>query len=1129
MPSFFIDRPVFAWVVAILITLCGTLAVLNMGIESYPNVAPPQVTVSATYAGASADTTEKTVTQVIEQQLTGIDHLIYFNSQSSSNGRSTITLTFESGTDPDIAQVQVQNKVSLATPRLPAEVTQQGVVVAKANAGFLMLVALRSENASIDRDALNDLVASRVLDQISRIPGVGSTQQFGAEYSMRLWIDPDKLQGYGLSATDVSNAVLAQNVQFAAGSIGAAPAIPGQGFTATVSAEGRFTKPEQFENIILRANTDGTVVKLKDVGRVAFGAFTYGFDTRWNGAPTGAFGIQLLPGANALDVAHAVRAKMDELAPSFPQGVSWFIPYDSTTFVNISIEEVVHTLIEAIILVFLVMLIFLQNIRATIIPTLVIPVALLGTFIGMLALGFTINQLTLFGMVLAIGIVVDDAIVVIENVERIMTEENLPPKEATRKAMGQITGAVVAITVVLAAVFIPSALQAGAAGVIYKQFALTIAVSMFFSAFLALSFTPALCATMLKPTHHGKSNIVFRTFNKYFDKINHTYTGHIGSAVRHAPRWMIVFVLITVLCGFLFTRVPTGFLPEEDQGYALGIIQLPPGATLERTNKVMDEMRAVLQKDPAYSDVFQISGFSFLGQGENVGMAFIKLKPWGERGWTDKQEEQKKQYDEAVKAGRAPKVDPSVTATDYIARTMGAVQGVRDATIFVVNLPTVQGLGQFGGFDMFLQDRAGAGRDALTQARNVLLGKANQNPVLTAVRPNTLEDSPQLQLEVDRVQAQSMGLSVSDIYNAIQLMLAPVYVNDFFYQGRIKRVSMQADSQFRMSPDALKHIFTPSTLAATSASTASGSTSTTGTQMIPLSNVVKATWFTGSPSLTRYNGYSAVEIVGSQAPGRSSGEAMNEMQRIIQNDLSTDYGFDWTGMSYQEILSGNQSTMLFILSIVIVFLCLAALYESWSIPVSVLLVVPLGVLGAVLAALMRGLPNDIYFKIGLITIVGLAAKNAILIVEFAVEQQQAGKTLREGVIEAARLRLRPILMTSLAFIGGVFPLAISSGAGANARHAIGTGVIGGMVFATFLGVLLIPVFYVVVRRLLGDKLDEVSHKMPHHGDDHDGGPDGHGGNGGGNGGNNPSGTPHATNVGDMSAFDSDPRRGQNRT
>ncbi|MGH8038783.1 MAG: multidrug efflux RND transporter permease subunit [Stenotrophomonas sp.] len=1038
MPKFFIEHPVFAWVVAILISLAGVISILGLGVESYPSIAPPQVTVSATYPGASADTTEKSVTQVIEQQLTGIDHLLYFSSSSASNGRATITLTFETGTDADIAQVQVQNKVSLATPRLPTEVTQQGVVVAKANAGFLMVVALQSDSAAITRDALNDIVGSRVLDQISRIPGVGSTQQFGSEYAMNIWLNPERMQGFNLSASQVLAAIKAQNVQFAAGSLGSDPSPPGHYFTATVSAEGRFSSPQQFEEIILRANADGSRVMLKDVARIAFGANNYGFDTQYNGKPTGAFAIQLLPGANALNVANAVTSKMDELESTFPTGVTWFSPYDSTTFVKISIEEVVKTLIEAIVLVFLVMLIFLQNFRATLIPTLVIPVALLGTFLGMSIIGFTINQLTLFAMVLAIGIVVDDAIVVIENVERIMTEEKLPPKAATQKAMTQITGAVVAITVVLAAVFIPSALQGGAAGEIYKQFALTIAIAMAFSAFLALGFTPALCATFLKATH-GEPNIVYRTFNKYYDKVSGTYVGHITSAVKHAPRWMILFVVLTVLCGFLFTRMPGSFLPEEDQGYALAIVQLPPGSTKAQTNATFAQMRGILEKQEGFEGMLQVAGFSFVGSGENVGMGFIRLKPWADR---------------------------DITVPEFIQNMNGAFYGIKEAQIFVVNLPTVQGLGQFGGFDMWLQDRGGAGFEQLTQARNILLGKAaEEKDLLTGVRPNGLENAPQLQLHVDRVQAQTMGLSVSDVYSTIQLMLAPVYVNDFFYQGRIKRVTMQADGPFRTGAESLNSFYTPSSL----------QTNADGTPaMIPLSTVVKSEWVSAPPSLSRYNGYSAINIVGSQAPGRSSGEAMQAMERIVSDDLPAGFGYDWSGMSYQEILAGNAATLLLVLSIVVVFLCLAALYESWSIPVAVLLVVPLGVLGALAFSLARGLPNDLYFKIGLITVIGLAAKNAILIVEFAVEQRAAGKNLREATIEASRLRFRPILMTSFAFIMGVIPMAISTGAGANARHAIGTGVIGGMVFATFLGLLMIPVFFVVVRRMLGDKLDEPS-------------------------------------------------------
>ncbi|MGE8220198.1 MAG: multidrug efflux RND transporter permease subunit [Stenotrophomonas acidaminiphila] len=1042
MPKFFIEHPVFAWVVAILISLGGVISILNLGVESYPSVAPPQVTVSATYPGASAATAEKSVTQVIEQQLTGIDNLVYFSSSSSSTGRVSITLTFDSGTDPDIAQVQVQNKVALATPRLPSEVTKQGVVVAKANAGFLMAIGVRSDDGSVDRDALNDIVGSRVLDQISRVPGVGSTQQFGSEYAMRIWLNPEKLQGYHLSATDVYNAIGTQNLQFAAGSVGGDPAPNGQAFTATVAAEGRYSTPEEFENTILRANADGSVVRLKDVASVAFGASNYGFDTRYNGKPVAAFAIQLLPGANALDVSKAVRAKMDDLAPSFPPGVSWFTPFDSTTFVNISIKEVVHTLVEAVVLVFLVMLIFLQNFRATIIPTLVIPVALLGTFMGMLAIGFTINQLTLFAMVLAIGIVVDDAIVVIENVERIMSEDKLDPKPATQKAMGQITGAVVAITVVLAAVFIPSAMQPGASGEIYKQFALTIAMSMGFSALLALSFTPALCAAFLKPTHNERPNWIYRTFNTYYGKLEKSYVGSVGSVIRHSPRWLMVFALLLVLCGFLFTRLPGSFLPEEDQGYALAIVQLPPGATKSRTTVVFDQLYGMMKDDPSFEGMMQVTGFSFVGSGENVGMAFIRLKDW------DAREE---------------------TAPEFIQKMNGkAFVGIKDAQVFFVNLPTVQGLGQFGGFDMWLQDRAGAGQEALMEARNTLIGAASADKSLVGVRPNTLENSPQLQLKVDRVQAQAMGVSVNDVYTAIQMMLAPVYVNDFFYGGRIKRVNMQADAAYRTGPESLRSYYVPSSLS----KDADGQRS-----MIPLSTVVKSEWIYAPPALSRYNGYSAVNIVGSPAPGGSSGQAMATMESLVRNDLPNGFGYDWSGMSYQEILAGNAAALLMVLSVVVVFLCLAALYESWSIPVSVLLVVPVGILGAVVFSLLRGLPNDLYFKIGMVTVIGLAAKNAILIVEFAVEQRAAGKTLREAAIEAAHLRFRPILMTSFAFILGVLPMAISTGAGANARHSLGTGVIGGMLFATVIGVLLIPLFFVTVRRVLGDKLDEPSRQF----------------------------------------------------
>ncbi|MBR0344330.1 MAG: multidrug efflux RND transporter permease subunit [Rudaea sp.] len=1046
MPRFFIDRPIFAWVIAILITMGGVIAILNLSIASYPAIAPTQVAVSATYQGADADTVQKTVTQVIEQQLTSIDNLMYFSSTSSANGNATITLTFQPGTDPDIAQVQTQNRVSLATPRLPSEVTAQGITVLKTNPDFLMFFSLVSEDGRYDSAALNNFMSQSVADQIARIPGVGSTRQIGSEYAMRIWLDADKLHGYSMSPVDALNAVRAQNVQIAAGSIGSEPAPAGDAFTAPVIAEGRFTSPDEFRNIILRTNNDGTSVRLRDVARVELGPFSYGLRSTFDGKGVAGLGVQLSGDANALTVRDEVIAKLEQLKPTFPPGVVYVLPYDTTDFIKISIKEVVQTLVEAIVLVFIVMLMFLQNFRATIIATLVIPVALMGGFLSMWAVGFSINQLTLFGMVLAIGIVVDDAIVVIENVERIMTEEGLSPKEATRKAMDQISGAVVAIALVLMAVFIPSALQSGSVGVIYKQFALTIALSTAFSAFLALAFTPALCATIIKPVHeHGKKNIAFRAFDRVFEWVRHTYVGHITGAIRHMPSWMAVFLVVALICGWLFKVLPTSFVPDEDQGYALVIATLPSGTGIQRTNTVMDQVSDMLRKDPEVDHVFAISGFSFVGNGENVGMAFVKLKDWDSR---------------------------QHTAMELIRKFQGQLfGGVKDAMVFVVNLPTIRGLSQFGGFDLYLQDRSGQGHDALIAAQNTLLGKAAEKKDLLAnVRPNVLPNAPQLLMTVDRVQAQSMGVSLSDVYTAIQLMLAPVYANDFFYGGRVLRVNMQADAQYRASTEGLTRFYLPSATQSSTVPTSGGGTAKVPA-MIPLSNVVQTKWSFGPPALTRYNGFEAIEIVGAEAPGSSSGAAMDAITNIINKELPAGFGFDWTGQSLQEIISGNQAPMLYALSILVVFLCLAALYESWSIPFAVLLVVPLGITGALLATWGRGLTNDVYFKIGILTIIGLAAKNAILIVEFCVDEQRRGRPLGAAVIDAARLRLRPILMTSFAFILGVFPLAISTGAGANSRHAIGTGVIGGMLFATFLGLLFIPVFYVFVRRLLGDKLE----------------------------------------------------------
>ena len=1033
MPSFFIDRPIFAWVIAILITLGGAVAIFNLPVSAYPPIAPPKVNINASYPGASAEVIEKTVTSVIEQQLTGVDNLLYFDSTSRSNGTANVTLTFESGTDPDIAAVQVQNRLNVAEPRLPQEVVQNGITVTKANNDFLMVVALHARPGGMDTYALNNLIASQVLDPIQRLPGVGGVRQFGSSYAMRIWLNPDKLRGYGLSASQVLDAVRNQNVQIAAGYVGAEPALPGQGFTASVTAASRFTSPEQFGDIILRTNPDGSTVYLKDVARIALGAEAYGHDVHLNGDPIAGFAIQLAPGANALHVADAIRAKMNQLAEFFPAGVSWLVPYDSTQFISISIHEVVYTLIEAVVLVFLVMLLFLQNLRATLVPTLVVPVALTSAFGGMYIAGFSINVLSLFGLVLAIGLVVDDAIVVVENVERIMREEGLPPKEATRKAMGQITGAIIAMTTVLAAVFIPIALVGGSVGVIYRQFSLTIAISMGISALMAMSFTPALCASLIRPVHKAP-NWFQRGFNSGYGWVRGGYLTRVAAAIRHTPRWMAAFAALVAVAVFLFVRLPTSFLPEEDQGYALGVIQLPPGANMERTGKVLRQVEDIIQKNPIVDKVLDVAGFSFVGEGENVGLAFIRLKDWSKR----------------------TKPDQHVDA--FIHWANGALQSIKGARIFVINLPTIRGLGRFGGFDFRLEDRAGLGHDKLMAARNALVAAAAKNPVLYGVRPNQLEDTPELKLHVDRLQAQSMGLSLPDIYTAIRLMLAPVYANDFNYKGRVLKVLLQADAPYRGRPGDLSHYYIPA--------------STGGLDnMVPLSSVVTSDWKVAPPAIDHYNGFSAIEINGGAAPGHSSGQAMAAMADIVKNDLPQGIGYEWSGQSFQEILSGQQAPILFALSLLVVFLALAALYESWSIPFAVMMVVPLGVLGALSFTWLRGLENDVYFKVGLIAVIGLSAKNAILIIEFANTMRQSGRGLLDATLEACRMRIRPIIMTSIAFVFGVLPLAVSSGAGANSRHAIGTGVMGGMIGATLLGVLFVPVFYVVVRRLLGDKSD----------------------------------------------------------
>ena len=1042
LPHYFIDRPVLAWVIAILIMVGGGLAISRLPAAAYPDIAPPQVAISAVYPGANADTIERTVTQIIEQQLTGLDRLLYFTSSSNSNGTAAITLVFENGTDADVAVLQTQNRVKLAEARLPSEVVVQGLSVSKVNEGFILALGVRSPNDSATSAELNNLVSSQVLDPIQRIAGVSAANQFGSSYSMRIWLNPDKLRSFRMSAGEVLQSVRGQNVQFATGAIGSAPSSPEQQITAPVSAEGRFSSVEEFENIILRTEPNGTSVRLKDVARVELGLQDYAFDVRLDDKPVSGFGVTLLPGANALEVADAVKARMNELQKGFPPGVEWFVALDATTFITHAINEVIFTLVAAVVLVFIVMLVFLQSFRATLIPTLVVPVALMGAFIGMEIFGFSINQLTLFGMVLAIGIVVDDAIVVIESVERIMREEHLSPRDATRKAMDQITSPIIAISLVLAAVFIPAAMQTGSVGVIYQQFALTIAISMLFSAFLALSLTPALCATLLRP-EHLKENKFFHAFNVGYEWAQSHYLTTVKFGLRHKTWWMAGFVVLVVGGIFLFMHVPSSFVPDEDQGYAIGVVAMPPGSTIQRTREVMRRVGEKIRQSPAVDSVFEVAGFGFSGSDESAGIFFIRLKELKDR---------------------------EETAEEFIGWAYGNISGTeRDGGVFFVNMPVITGLSNFGGFDMKLEDRSNKGTDALLAAQNLLLAKAAESKVVQGVRFDGLAPAPRLELKLDRAQAQSMGLAIDDVYSAIQLMFAPVYVNDFYFQGRVLRVQMQADAKFRMNEEALSRFYLPTTAAANNGFLLQGETTSDG--MVPLASVVRSRWVVAPPTIQRFNGFAAMNIVGAPAPGYSSGQAMEEMQRIVAQDLPPGFGVDWAGQSLQEIRAGAEAPLLFSLSIFVVFLCLAALYESWATPIAVLLVVPVGIIGAIVAASATSQSNDVFFKIGLITIIGLAAKNAILIVEFAVLAQQRGMKLYDAVMEAARLRLRPILMTSFAFILGVLPLVFSSGAGANARRAIGTGVAGGMLSAAILGVMLAPVFYVTVRRMVGDKLD----------------------------------------------------------
>ncbi|HFW0141919.1 TPA: efflux RND transporter permease subunit [Salmonella enterica subsp. enterica serovar Eastbourne] len=1030
MANFFIRRPIFAWVLAIILMMAGALAIMQLPVAQYPTIAPPAVSISATYPGADAQTVQDTVTQVIEQNMNGIDNLMYMSSTSDSAGSVTITLTFQSGTDPDIAQVQVQNKLQLATPLLPQEVQQQGISVEKSSSSFLMVAGFVSDNPNTTQDDISDYVASNIKDSISRLNGVGDVQLFGAQYAMRIWLDANLLNKYQLTPVDVINQLKVQNDQIAAGQLGGTPALPGQQLNASIIAQTRLKDPQEFGKVTLRVNTDGSVVHLKDVARIELGGENYNVVARINGKPASGLGIKLATGANALDTATAIKAKLAELQPFFPQGMKVVYPYDTTPFVKISIHEVVKTLFEAIILVFLVMYLFLQNIRATLIPTIAVPVVLLGTFAVLAAFGYSINTLTMFGMVLAIGLLVDDAIVVVENVERVMMEDNLSPREATEKSMSQIQGALVGIAMVLSAVFIPMAFFGGSTGAIYRQFSITIVSAMALSVLVALILTPALCATLLKPVsaeHHEKKSGFFGWFNTRFDhSVNH-YTNSVSGIVRNTGRYLIIYLLIVVGMAVLFLRLPTSFLPEEDQGVFLTMIQLPSGATQERTQKVLDQVtHYYLNNEKAnVESVFTVNGFSFSGQGQNSGMAFVSLKPWEERNGEEN----------------------SVEAV--IARATRAFSQIRDGLVFPFNMPAIVELGTATGFDFELIDQGGLGHDALTKARNQLLGMVAKHPdLLVRVRPNGLEDTPQFKLDVDQEKAQALGVSLSDINETISAALGGYYVNDFIDRGRVKKVYVQADAQFRMLPGDINNLYVRS---------ANG-------EMVPFSTFSSARWIYGSPRLERYNGMPSMELLGEAAPGRSTGEAMSLMENLASQQPNG-IGYDWTGMSYQERLSGNQAPALYAISLIVVFLCLAALYESWSIPFSVMLVVPLGVVGALLAASLRGLNNDVYFQVGLLTTIGLSAKNAILIVEFAKDlMEKEGRGLIEATLEASRMRLRPILMTSLAFILGVMPLVISRGAGSGAQNAVGTGVMGGMLTATLLAIFFVPVFFVVVKR-----------------------------------------------------------------
>ncbi|PZQ52497.1 MAG: hydrophobe/amphiphile efflux-1 family RND transporter [Rhodovulum sulfidophilum] len=1040
MARFFIDRPIFAWVIAIIIMGAGLLSIATLPVSQYPTIAPPSVRINASYPGASAETVTNTVTQIIEQQMTGIDGLRYMSSSSTSAGGVTITLTFETGTDPDIAQVQVQNKVSQATALLPDEVQRQGVTVQKASQGFLMVIGLTSNTGAADQADLADYLVSNMVDELSRVPGVGNVQVFGSQYAMRIWLDPAKLAAYDLAPSDVINAVSAQNQQISAGSFGSLPAPAGQRLNATVNAQSLLSTPQDFEQIVIRAETDGGLVLVKDVARVEIGAQSYDTISRYNQMPASGIAIQLASGANALDTASLVKQRVEEMRPFFPEGVDYVVPYDTTPFVSISIEAVVHTLIEAIVLVFLVMLLFLQSFRATLIPTLAVPVVLLGTFGIMAAFGFSINTLTMLAMVLAIGLLVDDAIVVVENVERIMEEEGLGPLEATRKSMDQITGALIGIALVLSAVFVPMAFFGGSTGVIYQQFSITIVSAMALSVLVALTLTPALCATMLKPKAHGHQPLLpFRLFNRFFEWLTRGYARTIGWSIRRPFRIMLVYLLLVGAMGYLYVKTPTGFLPDEDQGILMTLVQGPSGATAERTTAVIDSIQDYFlnQESDNVASVFGVTGFSFAGAGQNMGLAFVKLKDWAER------------------------PDAAQSAQAIAGRAFGALGQIRDAMVFPIVPPAVIELGNVSGFNFFLQARSGQTHEQLLGARNQLMGMLAQSPLIQSVRPNGIEDAAQYQLEIDWRKAGAVGVTAADVGAFLSTAWAGTYVNDFIDRGRIKRVYVQGEPWARSIPEDIDRWRVPNQ----------------NGDLVPFSNFTSSDWISGPQGINRYNAMPAMELQGTPMPGVSTGEAMAEIERLAAQ-LPPGYEVAWTGLSLEERESGDQAPMLYALSIAAVFLCLAALYESWSIPFAVILALPVGILGALLGAHFGGTANGVYFQVGLLTVVGLTGKNAIMIVEFAREQMDAGVERMEAVVTAARLRFRPILMTSMAFSLGVLPLVLSTGAGSGARRAIGVATLGGTITGTVLAVLLVPTFFILVTRIFGRRRTQAAPAAP---------------------------------------------------